>query len=73
MWIIYLNCNFFQHTNYSLYCICFIIFLELFFFDCCCQYSQSMFVALAYNIYKSCTFTKQYKTVTSKILTVFYK
>ena len=72
MWIIYLNCNFFQHTNYSLHCICFIIFLELFFFDCC-QYSQSMFVALAYNIYESCTFTKQYKTVTSKILTVFYK
>ena len=73
MWIIYLNCNFFQHTNYSLYCICFIILLELFSFDCCCQYNQSMFVALAYNIYKSCTFTKQYKTVTSKILTEFYK
>jgi hypothetical protein len=33
----------------------------------------SMCVALAYNIYKSCTFTKQYKTVTSKISTVFYK
>jgi hypothetical protein len=25
-----------------------------------------MFVALAYNIYKSCTFTKQYKTVTKQ-------
>jgi hypothetical protein len=29
MWIIYLNCNFFQHTNYSLYCICFIILLSI--------------------------------------------